>query len=913
MMHRASAGGRSSSAERLTIGRAVAGLALSLPFLFLLTAQPAAAQGYEMFPASGLSSTTVTGEKPQSKLWYHDGSWWAILRGADGVAFYEKLGEKWLRGTFVDAVLASSGTADVKWSGERLLVLVYSGSPKYFEFTYDASLRVWNLAPGFPVAVPKPYGAETMVIEQDSSGRAWIAVEGSGSVKVYYTTSADRRTWTTSPVVLRTGIGTDDICSVIAFGGDKIGVFWSDQNRDEFGFAMHRDEDSPDTWQPIEIVDAGAGHADDHIHLAVDSGGRVYAVTKDDFDRMAIHRRGTDGTWTHQRDVTGGIGTRGILMVSDDDDRAYVIWTDWTKSPDRILYRTASLEDLVFGSSTTLLYTPAGRLNNVSGTKQVLPGGSFMAVAEGAGHVWWNGWGSVAPVDLPPPAAPGELVATLQEPSQSVLLQWTPPPNDDPDGYVVYRQRDGGAPERLTAGVLKDSTYSDSQLATGELCYTVTAFANQQEGSASNTACVTWTPPPPGAPLALTATAGEAALAAGAAAYAFDEASGQDILDATGNGHTGLLGSTPGAESADPTRIAGVSGTALRFDGSNDRAVVPDAPALDLAGSLTIEAWVRLSRLGTADCLLAKGETNRRNYWMELDATGRLDFRWETSGGTQHGTQTPAAAIADLEWHHLACVYDREGGENRVYVDGALAHRAPDQGTPVTNPDPLYIGAKTTSGSIKSLLNGDIDQVRLTAGVRYAGDFVPAILFDDALPHAIVQLAWAPPATGPVGAYRVYRQAEDESFVPIGEITAAATEWTDTAPPAIGACYRMAAVDALGREGTPSEIACAASSMAKVSLPGPEVAPVAGLRLAAAPNPFNPTTTIRFRLPEAGRVHCAVYDVRGKRIAVLADEARDAGEHTITWSAAREVPSGVYFLVLEAGIDRLSRKLVLAK
>ena len=198
MMHRAAAGRRPPFADRPTFGRSFKWFVLLLPLFVPLAPGPAAATGYEMFPAASLSTGTVTGEKPQSKLWYHDGSWWAILYGPDGVAFYEHLGTAWLRGTFVDAILASSGTSDVKWNGDRLLVLVYNSSPKYFEFTYDRSLRVWNLVSGFPVAVPKPSGAETMVLEQDSSGRAWVAVEGGGSIKAYCTTSADRRTWSSS-------------------------------------------------------------------------------------------------------------------------------------------------------------------------------------------------------------------------------------------------------------------------------------------------------------------------------------------------------------------------------------------------------------------------------------------------------------------------------------------------------------------------------------------------------------------------------------------------------------------------------------------------------------------------------------------------------------------------------------------
>jgi C1A family cysteine protease len=93
---------------------------------------------------------------------------------------------------------------------------------------------------------------------------------------------------------------------------------------------------------------------------------------------------------------------------------------------------------------------------------------------------------------------------------------------------------------------------------------------------------------------------------------------------------------------------------------------------------------------------------------------------------------------------------------------------------------------------------------------------------------------------------------------------------------------------------------------------------VAEPRLAPVrPNPFNPTTTISFTLPSDGPVHLAVYDVRGRLVATLAEGEHEAGEHGLTWHGrdARgiEVGSGVYFLRLEAGGTTATRKMVLVK
>jgi hypothetical protein len=66
------------------------------------------------------------------------------------------------------------------------------------------------------------------------------------------------------------------------------------------------------------------------------------------------------------------------------------------------------------------------------------------------------------------------------------------------------------------------------------------------------------------------------------------------------------------------------------------------------------------------------------------------------------------------------------------------------------------------------------------------------------------------------------------------------------------------------------------------------------LKLDAHPNPFNPTTTFTFTLPEAARVTFEVFDITGCRVGVGLDPTRlDAGPHAITFDGS-DLPSGIY-------------------
>jgi hypothetical protein len=84
------------------------------------------------------------------------------------------------------------------------------------------------------------------------------------------------------------------------------------------------------------------------------------------------------------------------------------------------------------------------------------------------------------------------------------------------------------------------------------------------------------------------------------------------------------------------------------------------------------------------------------------------------------------------------------------------------------------------------------------------------------------------------------------------------------------------------------------------------------------PNPFNPTTTIRFDLARAGRVELEIFDVNGRRVRTLVDGWFDAGwGHRVTWNgldaSGNRVASGIYLYRLVAGEAESTRKMVVLK
>lgn len=78
------------------------------------------------------------------------------------------------------------------------------------------------------------------------------------------------------------------------------------------------------------------------------------------------------------------------------------------------------------------------------------------------------------------------------------------------------------------------------------------------------------------------------------------------------------------------------------------------------------------------------------------------------------------------------------------------------------------------------------------------------------------------------------------------------------------------------------------------------------------PNPFNPTTTITYVLPQATFVSIDVYDRLGRQVTTLVDQNQDAGEHSVDFNAS-EFPSGIYFYRIKTPEKTEVKKMLFTK
>jgi hypothetical protein len=83
------------------------------------------------------------------------------------------------------------------------------------------------------------------------------------------------------------------------------------------------------------------------------------------------------------------------------------------------------------------------------------------------------------------------------------------------------------------------------------------------------------------------------------------------------------------------------------------------------------------------------------------------------------------------------------------------------------------------------------------------------------------------------------------------------------------------------------------------------------------PNPFNPETTIAFRISQRGPVRLEIYNIAGQRLATLLNEIREPGLHRVAWNGKdanrNGLASGIYLLTLDLGGKKTSKRMTLIK
>ena len=456
---------------------------ITLLIILFTIASNTNAQFLEWPTINNINATESSGEKPQSKVWNYYATWWAVIpvnaQGGDpsGTYLWRLDGNTWTKLLFLSSDKYTQ--ADCKVVGNVTHIFLFSGTSSELVSVEHVitgnTYQFWSTRPGnIPITLTS--GVETATIDIDSNNRMWLASDGGSSVNIRWSDSPYSG-W--SSAISLASIAPDDICAVTAFGGNKIGVMWSNQvaNPNKFGFKYRDDSTavpSESDFSADEVPSSQSeegisyGMADDHINFAVGSDGSIYVAVKTAYDQnnspmvaLLVRRPLPDSSGNHWEDlhnvrVRDGSDiepTRPIVLLDDDHERVYVIYA-LDVNGDDIMYKHSSSTSISFpaGTGIELIPNDTNDWDDVASTKQNF--NSEVVIVASDGNLWTGVKAAVGPLPVELAFFTGSLNGNQVE------LRWRT--ETEVNNYGFYIERASENSDWSTIGFVEGSGNSNS-------------------------------------------------------------------------------------------------------------------------------------------------------------------------------------------------------------------------------------------------------------------------------------------------------------------------------------------------------------------------------------------------------------------------------------------------------------------
>ncbi|MEW1943210.1 PKD domain-containing protein, partial [Pseudarthrobacter sp. NPDC080037] len=500
----------------------------------LLTWSPAASAdpvyGTQSISYSGVANPP-TSDKPQSKLWWNDGSWWADMWTTGSGWHIYRLDRA--THTWVDSGVLNDNRgntlADTLWDGTHLYIASHvvtvstdttsqpsiSGQPAYL-YRYSYSSGKYTLDSGFPSVITNN-SSESMTIDEDTTGAIWATwtqVAGDSTSgytnTVYVNDSAPGGSSWASAFVLPVSNPhpePDDISSVVAYGNKKIGVMWTDQLTGSVWWATRTDGTAPTSTSSWNVQPAiqGNGQADDHLNLKSlqsDPSGRVFAAVKTSLDTISsdptlpqllllVFKPGTGAFTQSTISTTGDCVTRPQILLDTQNNLVHAFQTApptsvtgcaYSGGAGSIYEKTASMDNPVFASgrgTPVIQSASSSNMNNVTTTKQGVntTTGLVVMASDDVAKNYWFADESIVPTTTSPVAS---FTATPKTGTAPLPVTFADTSTGSPTSWA-WTFGDGAT------STIQSPTHSYTTAGT----YTATLTATNSTGSSSTSTTIT--------------------------------------------------------------------------------------------------------------------------------------------------------------------------------------------------------------------------------------------------------------------------------------------------------------------------------------------------------------------------------------------------------------------------------------
>ncbi|MDZ7291487.1 MAG: T9SS type A sorting domain-containing protein [candidate division KSB1 bacterium] len=333
-----------------------------------------------------ISGDTQSGylKSNQSKVFYHDGKWWAIARYEPENRWYiwKYDADTWTR----TALLNKSATLkyDVilnSTTGKLYVMGSHATASEFWRFSYSSG---WTKDSGFAVdpGFLNVDANNPVSLVQAQNGDLWIFRVESNKLQAKRSTDGGA-TWS-AVIDIKTGLttanGTTDAVAFAVGGSNFVGVAYGEVNStgSKYGFLYHRDGDPDNTWtdESAALTFFGTERASNNICMTVDAGNNLYLFTQNGnagtgSPRNTLYKRESAGGWQKYKVNTSADWKSPAITVDGSNNKLYLMginsMTQWGE------YKTchvgqentleiATVSDLFSGTGSTFasLSAPPG-------------------------------------------------------------------------------------------------------------------------------------------------------------------------------------------------------------------------------------------------------------------------------------------------------------------------------------------------------------------------------------------------------------------------------------------------------------------------------------------------------------------------------------------------------------------------
>ncbi len=322
--------------------------------------------------------------------------------------------------------------------------------------------------------------------------------------------------------------------------------------------------------------------------------------------------------------------------------------------------------------------------------------------------------------------------------------------------------------------------------------------------------------------------------------------------------------------------------TGLFFNGRNSYSISDTMMSINPQNALGVTAWIYPLGWGS-DNVYGGGIISKGAFWFSISKNATSQDQHTLFLQLFHESGPPSYHQASLNviwldnWMHVGMSYDAATSEVKMYVNGdsvEVTSLGSGNGPLIDmSLSPITVGS---IGNTRSF-HGVLDEVSLWE-----------MVLDESAVQTLMNGGINASAEGLLAAWDMNQGAGSivEDLVGDAELQLSETTWS------MGTSHVMTSHDGSDKITHPES----------------------PFLFNVYPNPFNPTTTISFDLPELLDVRLTIYDVKGREVLTLRSEEQLAGQYQVQWNGANEsgnpVSTGVYFAHLQAGSFSQTIKMV---